>query len=127
MKIYPCPLIAMTTQPGVDNAPYLVVSYFARQLWPDEADVQLPFVPAADIDVLIYGAAAHALLLDTDNENSVNFAGVYQSKLKDLRRRNNRLITNSATLRSRADANNRTIQAQIPLTRVASLNQFLAF
>ena len=127
VKIYPCPLIAMTTQPGVDNAPYLVVSYFARQLWPDEADVQLPFVPAADIDVLIYGAAAHALLLDTDNENSVNFAGVYQSKLKDLRRRNNRLITNSATLRSRADANNRTIQAQIPLTRVASLNQFLAF
>lgn len=127
VKLYPCPLIAPTVQPGVDNAPYLVVAYYARQLWPDEPDAQLPFVPASDIDVLIYGAAAHALLLDTDSENAANFAAIYMNKMLDLRRKNNRLITNTLTMRSRADVNNGTIAAQIPLTRAASLNQFLAF
>lgn len=127
VKLYPCPLIAETVQPGVDNAPYLIVSYYARQLWPDEPDVQLPFVPASDIDVLIYAAAAHALLLDTDQENAANMGAIYMKKLGDLRRKNNRLITNTQTLRSRADVNNGTTAGQIPLTRAASLNQFLAF
>lgn len=127
VKLYPCPLIAPTVQPGVDEAPYLIVSYFARQLWPSEPDVELPFVPASDIDVLIYGAAAHALLLDTDQENAANFGAVYMAKLKDLRRRNNRLITNRVTIRSAADVYQGNLAGQIPLTRAGSLNQLLAF
>jgi hypothetical protein len=105
----------------------MIVAYYARQLWPAEPDSQLPFVPANDIDVLIYGAAAHALLLDTDQENAANMGAVYLNKLRDLRRRNNRLLTNKITLRSAADVYNGNLAGQIPLTRAASLNQLLAF
>jgi hypothetical protein len=127
VKLYPTPLIAPTTQPGVNAAPYLIVAYYARQLWPDEPDAQLPFVPAADIDVLIYCAAAHALLLDTDQENAANFGAVYMKKIKALRRKNNRLITQRQTLRSVADVYRGNLTGQIPLTRIGSLNQLLAF
>lgn len=127
VKIYPCPLIEQVQQPGQTVDPYMIVAYYARQLWPDEPDVQLPFVPANDIDVLIYGAAAHALLLDTDQENAANMGAVYLNKLRDLRRRNNRLLTNRVTMRSAADVYNGNLAGQIPLTRAASLNQLLAF
>jgi hypothetical protein len=129
IKIYPCPLIEAPTPPvpGPSTDPYLAVAYYARQLWPYEPDVELPFVPAADIDVLIYGAAAHALLLDTDSDNAANMAAVYQSKLKDLRRKNNRLITQRQTLRSAADVYRGNAASQVPLTRAASLGNLLAF
>lgn len=127
VKIYPCPLIEQVQQPGQTVDPYMIVAYYARQLWPAEPDVQIPFVPANDIDVLIYGAAAHALLLDTDQENAANMGAVYLNKLRDLRRRNNRLLTNRITLRSAADVYNGNLAGQIPLTRAASLNQLLAF
>lgn len=128
IKLYPVPLIAeLVPPPPASQDPYLVVAYYARQLWPYEPDVELPFVPAQDIDVLIYGAAAHALLLDTDQENAANMAAVYQSKLRDLRRRNNRLISQRLTVRSAADVNRGNPAGDIPLTRAASLNQLLAF
>jgi hypothetical protein len=133
VSIYPTPIIqAPTTPPTPPNTtdgedPYLDVAYYARQLWPSEPDVELPFVPASDIDVLIYGAAAHALLIDTDQENAANFGAVYQSKLKDLRRKNNRLLTNQLTIRARADVYRGNAADQVPLTRAASLGNLLAF
>lgn len=129
VKLFPCPLIAVPTPPvpGPSEDPYLIVAYYARQLWPAEPDAELPFVPASDIDVLIYAAAAHALLLDTDTENAANMAGVYQSKLKDLRRKNNRLITQSVTMKSAADVYRGNAANQVPLTRAASLGNLLAF
>jgi hypothetical protein len=129
VKLYPCPLLQVPTPPvpGPSVDPYLTVAYYARQLWPDEPDVELPFVPASDIDVLIYGAAAHALLLDTDVENATNMAAVYQNKLKALRRKNNRLITQSIRLRSAADVYRGNGADQVPLTRAASLGNLLAF
>jgi len=127
VKLFPCPLLEAVTPPSTADAPYMIVAYYARQLWPEEPDVQIPFVPANDIDVLIYGAAAHALLLDTDQENAANMGAVYLNKLRDLRRRNNRLLTNKITIRSAADVYNGNLAGQIPLTRAASLNQLLAF
>lgn len=129
IQIYPTPLIEVPTPPvpGPSTDPFLNVAYYARQLWPYEPDVELPFVPAADIDVLIYGAAAHALLLDTDSENAANMGAVYMNKLKDLRRKNNRLITQRQTLRSTADVFRGNAASQVPLTRAASLGNLLAF
>ncbi len=127
IQVYPTPLIEQSTVPGPSCDPYLLVAYFARQLWPTEPDMELPFVPAADIDVLIYGAAAHALLLDTDQQNAANFSAVYGAKLKDLRRKNNRLITNKVTMRSAADVFGGNAESQVPLTRAASLGNLLAF
>lgn len=127
VKIYPTPLIEQPTVPGPSCDPYLVVAYYARQLWPSEPDVELPFVPASDIDVLIYGAAAHALLLDTDSENAANMGAVYMKKLQDLRRKNNRLISQRLTMRSAADVYRGDAAGQVPLTRAASLGNLLAF
>lgn len=127
IQIYPTPLIQPSTVPGPSCDPFLVVAYYARQLWPSEPDMELPFVPASDIDVLIYCAAAHALLLDTDQQNAANFGAVYMNKLKDLRRKNNRLITNKITLRSAADVYGGDAAGQVPLTRAASLGNLLAF
>jgi len=121
IKLYPKPLIGPFTGPGVQDIPYLIVSYFARQLWPEEPDIALPFVPAVDIDVLIYGAAAHALLLDTDQENAANFMAAYQEKRRRLVRKNNRLISQRLIARSAADIYRGNAADQIPLTRVASL------
>jgi hypothetical protein len=104
-----------------------VVEYFARQLWPYEPDVEIPFVPQEDIDVLIYGATARALLMDTDQQNAANFEAVFQNKLKDLRRKNNRQINDRTALRSSADVFMGNISDRIPLTRAASLGSFLSF
>lgn len=107
------------------NDPYLTVEYFARQLWPSEPDVQIPFVPQAHIDVLTYGAAAHALILDTDDANSQRMAAIYMSKLTDLRRANNRKVSGKQTvMRSIADQGVRT---PTPLLRATQLDSFLAF
>jgi hypothetical protein len=127
VRIYPSPIIQQVTLPNQTEDPYLRVSYFARQVWPHEPDVELPFVPSSDIDVLIYAAAAHALLLDTDQENAANMGAVYMRKSRSLRRKNNRLITNRIGLRSAADVFRGNVGNQIPLTRANSLDQLLAF
>jgi hypothetical protein len=124
IRITPCPLIQQSTEPGQSTDPYLTVAYYARQIWPNESDAELPFVPAADIDVLIYAAAAHALLLDTDSENAANMGAVYLKKLQDLRRKNNRLISQRITIRSAADVY-RGSSNTVPLTRAASLGESL--
>ena len=127
IQLYPKPIIEQLQQPSEPNDPYLLVSYFARQLWPYEPDIEIPFIPASDIDVLIYAAAAHALLLDTDQQNAANMGAIYMQKLKQLRRKNNRLITNNNTIRSAADVYGGDGAYQVPLTRATSLGNLLAF
>ena len=121
VKLFPTPIIG-DESPVADNNPFLVVEYFARQLRPFEPDAEIPFVPQEDIDVLVYGAAAHALLLDTDDANSQRMAAVFGEKLKDIRRKNNRLITNRTIIRSAADIPRGEL---VPLTRAASLGSLL--
>jgi len=131
LQLFPIPLIeAITTGTGEEpqEAPYLTVEYFARQLRPNEPDVQVPFIPQQHIDVLIYGAAAHALLLDTDPNNTQAMAAVYGSKLKDLRRQNNRNIGNHQTrMIAAADLFQPNVISRIPLLRSTQLESLLSF
>ena len=131
IEVFPIPTIrSITTTPQEDppDAPFMVVEYFARQLRPDEPDVQLPFVPQQHIDVLIYGAAAHAMILDTDPNNMQSMAAIYGSKLKDLRRQNNRNMSGSHTLATAAaDLFKPNIISRIPMLRSTQLETLLAF
>jgi len=124
ISIYPAP---GDNQIGVnkEDDPYLIVDYFARQLFPDEPDVQIPFVPQAHIDVLVYGAAAHALILDTDENNAARMGAIYAMKLMDLRRANNRKVSGKQTvMRSIAD---QSVRQAVPLLRATQLDNLLAF
>ena len=114
-------------QPTLDNdLPFLVVDYFARQLYPDQPDVQIPFVPQAHMDVLSYGAAAHALMMDTDEQNSARFMAIYQQKLMDLRHDNNRKHSDRRTIiRSAADYLSTGVRVRVPMLRAAQLETFL--
>ncbi len=129
--LFPIPTIqSISTQPPQEppEAPYLIVEYFARQLRPSEPDIQIPFVPQQHIDVLIWGAAAHALILDTDPNNMQAAAGVYGSKLKDLRRQNNRKVGASQTKAiSAADLFQPNVISRIPILRSTQLESLLAF
>lgn len=127
VQVYPVPLIASMVETDANEDPYMVVGYYARQLFPYEPDTQIPFVPQEDIDVLIYCAAAHALILDTDMENAQAMAAMYMKKSQNLRRKNNRNITNRVVIRSAADVFMGNIANQIPLTRSASLGGLLAY
>lgn len=101
-----------------EEDPFLVVHYTAKMLRPDEPDVQIPFCPQSDIDVLIYGAAAHALLLDTDNDNAQRMAAAFSKKSRDLRRKNNRKQSSRRTIaRSAADTITPESTHRIPLLR----------
>lgn len=123
VKLFPTPVVGPDS-PVADDNPYMVVQYYARQLRPYEPDVEIPFCPQEDIDVLVYCAAMHGLILDTDSENSQRMAMAASKKLSDLRRKNNRNITNRTVISSAADVRNNTID-QIPLTRAASLGSLL--
>ena len=128
IRVFPEPKIVQKAD-GSNNTidgddPHLVVQYFGKQLRPNDPDSELPFCPQEDSDVLIYGAAAHALLLDTDEQNSMRMGRIYQGKLKGLRRKNNRNITNRITMKSAADTLGGPGQ-NIPLTRAGSLGSLL--
>ncbi len=135
ISLFPIPLlesIVTTDQSGSSSGEtedaFLVVEYFARQLRPLEPDIEIPFIPQQHIDVLIYAAAAHALLLDTDPNNMQAVAGVYGSKLKDLRRDNNRKVGSSQTkMISAADLFQPNIVSRIPILRSTQLESLLAF
>lgn len=124
IRVFPTPLIDSVNTTNQED-PYLVVEYFARQLRPYEPDVEIPFVPQEDIDVLVYAAAAHALLLDTDDANSQRMAQVYMAKSMALRRKNNRNLTNRIKMNSAADVLLGNPADTIPLTRAASLGSLL--
>lgn len=123
-QVFPVP--ALTVFPPGEEPPYLVVDYFARQLYPDRPDTQVPFVPQAHIDVLSYGAAAHALAMDTDENNAARYQMIYSEKLKDLRRANNRKHSDRRTIMRSAGDNFRPgIRSRVPLLRAAQLETFL--
>lgn len=103
--------------------PYIVAQYFGKQIRPNDPDSELPFCPQEDSDVLIYGAAAHAVTLDTDPQNAQRMAGLYMGKLKGLRRKNNRNLTNRIKMVSAADVLGGA--QQTPLTRASSLGSLL--
>tara|TARA_R110000772_G_C13310120_1_gene439936 strand:+ start:15706 stop:17370 length:1665 start_codon:yes stop_codon:yes gene_type:complete len=122
VRIFPEPDFSDTqTVDGED--PYMVVQYYGRQIRPNDPDSEIPFCPQEDSDVLIYGAAAHAVTLDTDPQNAQRMSQVYSVKLKMLRRKNNRNITNRITMVSAADTLGGA--QQTPLTRASSLGSLL--
>jgi hypothetical protein len=125
IKVFPIPAVSSLSTSDSED-PYMVIEYYARQLRPYDPDVQLPLVPQHNIDVLIYGAAAHALMLDTDPQNAQRFAAVFQGKMNDLRRENNRKVNDRRTvMRSAADTFQPNVTSRIPLLRATQLETLL--
>jgi hypothetical protein len=129
IRLFPVPADgSIATVPSDEEDPHIIVEYFARQIYPDEPDIQIPLIPQEHVDVLTYGAAAHAMLLDTDDANAQRFAGVYQSKLRDLRRANNRKVAGEHTIaRSAGDVIRPDARSRIPLLRSTQLESFVLF
>ena len=126
IRLYPAPLVASIDIADNDLGPYLEVDYYARQLIPSDPSMQIPFVPQQHIDVLIYGATAHALTLDTDDANSQRMLAMYMGKMAGLRRENNRKVSGRQTVaRSAADVFFGNAVGRVPLLRATSLNSFL--
>lgn len=125
IKLFPVPITPAGNQPGEEDG-YFEVDYYARQLFPSEPDIQIPFVPQQHADVLIYGAAAHALLLDTDDANSQRFSAAYAAKLAALDRADfRRGDQERPRMRSAADVFGGTSRARSPITRATQLENFL--
>lgn len=121
IRVSPYPCVGQI--PDRTRAPFLTVEYYARQMRPYEPDVEIPFIPQQHMDVLIYGAAAHALILDTDDANRMAASQVYASKLRSLVRDDERLpSSHHLVMRSIADMNH---GAGLPLTRAAQLGSLL--
>ncbi len=126
IRLFPGPLVSAIATNDPTEGPYLEVDYYARQVYPSDPSIQIPFVPQQDIDVLIYGAAAHATILDTDAENSARLASIYGMKLKTLIRKNNRKVSSRQTvMRSAADVFVETEGTRLPLLRATQLQNFL--
>lgn len=126
IRLYPTPLVSAIDISTEELGPYLQVDYYARQLYPSDPAMQIPFVPQQHIDVLIYGATAHALTLDTDDANSQRMLAMYMSKLADLRRENNRKVSGRQTVaRSMADVSQEGPLGRVPLLRASQLGNFL--
>lgn len=122
-RFFPQPQVGTTTD---GNDPYAVVEYYRRRLRPSVMDEQLPAVPQEDIDVLVYGAVAHALLMDTDGQNTQMYASVYASKLKDLRRKNNRKTSGAfSVMRPASQVFQPNVTSRIPLLRATQLETLL--
>lgn len=131
--VYPTPMTStqnnsQSTQfpNGVPNEvslladPYIQVEYYARRVRPTNPAQQIPYIPQEHIDVLIWGAAAHAMVLDTDVENTRATSRVFQSKLAGLQREQYRGATNEPeVVRSYADYGP---GIGLPLLRVDQLN-----
>jgi hypothetical protein len=128
MILFPVPSIDAinTIGPDSEKSPFLVISYYAKRLRPDQPDVQIPYVPQEHMDVLIYGATYHALLLDTDPNNAQAFGQRYERKLASIRRENNRKAsTRRSVMRSSADIFQPNITSRIPLLRSTQLETLL--
>jgi hypothetical protein len=127
LRLFPIPTSSnqINTFPA-DTDPYLIVEYFGRHCRPQDPDIQIPVVPQEHIDVLTYGAAAHAMMLDTDDANATRFEATYARKLADLRRDNNRKGSERHTvMRSAADAFSPDMKSRIPLLRSSQLDALL--
>jgi hypothetical protein len=127
LKLAPVPTAENNIQTFPSGSdPFLVIEYFARHGRPQEPDVQIPAVPQEHIDVLTYGAAAHAMMLDSDDANAQRFEQTYARKLADLRRENNRKGSERWTvMRSAGDAFKPDMKFRIPLLRSSQLDTLL--
>lgn len=130
-RLFPTPQVPISGAGAVPGAAavvdeFVVVSYYARALRPDpdEADVLLPLIPQEHIDVLVYGAAAHALLINTDHQDAARFAMAYAAKLQKMKRSDNRRPVLTVA-RAAADVLNPIQQTRLPLTRTGQLENLL--
>lgn len=126
VKLFPIPQITSIDTSGNEEEEdaFLVVEYFRRRLYPMDMDTALPVIPQSDIDVLIYGAAAHSMLLDTDPQNQAAMVAAYQSKMASLRRKNNR-GPEAEVMRSVADVIQPRTQSRLPVLRTIQLEALL--
>lgn len=105
--LFPTPVVATQTNSqstqfpnGIPNEvslladPYIQVEYYARRVRPTEPSAQIPYIPQEHMDVLIWGGAAHAMVLDTDPDNTAATMKVFSSKLAGLAREQYRGATN---------------------------------
>lgn len=122
IEVFPTPSIS--SQQGTDDD-FLIVEYFARPIYPGEPDLEIPLVPQQHMDVLIYGATTHALLLDQDSTNAQLFAATFKSKLEGLRRDAHRKVSSRDSLmRSAGDVRRPNFKERGPLLRATSLEGF---
>ncbi len=125
IRVFPVPDVTNDTQTEDDH---LIVEYFARQLYPDEPDVQVPLIPQEHIDVLAYGAAAHALLIDQNSANAQMFGQTFASKMSQLKRDAHRKVSDGhSVMRSVADEYKPNIRSRIPLLRSTQLETLSVF
>lgn len=122
----PIPSVSDINTSGREAAtdPFVIVEYFGQVIRPLEPDVEIPFVPQADMDVLIYGAAAHALILDTDPNNAQAMGAIFKGKLKDLRRKNNREVSHQTVFRTRNDVKTHDRRHRTPELRSSQLGGY---
>jgi hypothetical protein len=100
--------------------PYLQVEYYARRVRPQTPSQQIPYIPQEHIDVLVWGGASHAMVLDTDQANTQSTGQIFAAKLADLCREQYRGDTNEPeVVRSIADYGP---GRGVPLLRVDQLN-----
>jgi hypothetical protein len=126
IRLFPTPLISSIAVNDDTLSPFLEIDYYARQVFPSDPSMQIPFVPQQDIDVLTYGATAHALTLDTDDANSQRMLAMYMGKRAGLRRKNNRKVSGRRTvMRSAADVFVPTEGTRVPTLRATQLQNFL--
>ncbi len=131
-RLFPTPIVPITGEGATsgggvsEDEEFIFVNYYVRALrpHPDDADVLLPVVPQEDIDVLVYGAAAHALLINTDHQDAARFAMAYAAKLQKMQRSDNRGPVRTVA-RSAADVLNPIQQTRLPLTRTGQLENLL--
>lgn len=112
--------------PGDDDI-HMVVEYYKKRLRPnpDNIDTLVPVVPQQHLDVLIYGATAHAVQLDSSQANVQNYGQTFMSKLQALRRSNNRNVNERVIIRSAADVFPPSVTSRIPQLRSNQLEVLL--
>jgi hypothetical protein len=128
--LFPTPVVATqlpstTVQQEISAIadPYIVAEYFARRIRPSEPDRQIPYIPQEHIDVLVWGGAAHAMVLDTDPDNTRATWELFNKKLADLCREQYRGDNNAPDV-ARALADVGSGRLEIPLTRYGQLAGF---
>jgi hypothetical protein len=111
----------LTPVPSTDDQT-LRLHYYARWIRPYEPALQIPLIPQEHIDVLIYDAAAHAILHNTDAEDTMGFGKQADMLRAELVRVNNRKMGRRTIFRT---ARSMAISMDSPLTRASQLGHFL--
>lgn len=118
------PLVRFASTPNAQAAGVEVaVDYYARWIHPHEPEREIPLIPQNEMDVLVYGAAAHAGPYATSATKVVQWNEIYGKKLQDLVRWNNRKMRRRTILRHVSDVPDPSLHSLYPLTRAAQLSQ----